>query len=156
MNRVDTPYGVQLLLPDEPAGEAAVADFESRIGHPLPDDYQQFLRMYNGGKPKPSGFRFVLRRGHYSDSVVNWLYAIGGMQGLDLEWNRDTFSHRMPRDLLPIGEDPGGNQICLGIAGDVRGKIYFWDHEREAGGDWSNVDLVADSFDAFLRGLTAD
>lgn len=41
------------------------------------------------------------------------------------------------------------------VAGDVRGKVYFWDHEEEPNGDadWSNVDLIVDSFDLFLSGL---
>jgi len=63
---------------------------------------------------------------------------------------------QIPPELLPIAPDPGGNLICLGIAGDVVDKVYFWDHEREGHPtDWSNIDLIADSFDAFFARLEA-
>ena len=87
--RVDTPYGVQLLLVDEVVGEEAVAAFEARIGHALPEDYRRFLAAYNGGKPKPATFRFALRRGPYTDSIVNWFYGLGCTSANDLDWNRD-------------------------------------------------------------------
>jgi hypothetical protein len=61
----------------------------------------------------------------------------------------------LPAGVILIGGDPGGNGICLVISGERRGQIWFWDHEREPSKpDWSNMDLVAPSFDAFMRGLT--
>ena len=152
LERVSTEYGIELLLRDARVDEAAVAAFEARIGRPLPDEYRRILLAFNGGRPKPDGFRFALRRGPYTDSAVNWFYGLGSSPANDLDWNRDQVRLRMPPELLPIADDPGGNQICLGIDGDARGKVYFWDHEREGAG-WTNVDLVADSFEAFLRGL---
>ena len=41
-----------------------------------------------------------------------------------------------------------------------RGKIYFWDHEMEADEgetpNYSNLTLIADSFDEFIEGLHSD
>ena len=58
---------------------------------------------------------------------------------------------------IPIADDPGGNAICLGMSGNERGKVYFWDHEMEADeGDeptFENVYLVAESFASFLKSL---
>jgi len=58
-------------------------------------------------------------------------------------------------------DDPFGNAICLGVSGNHRGKVYFWDHESEPDPDeWDgrvetagNVQLLADSFAAFVGGL---
>lgn len=57
-------------------------------------------------------------------------------------------------------DDPFGNAICLGISGNERGKVYFWDHEMEPDDDWDgrletagNVQLIADSFTEFVAGL---
>lgn len=64
-------------------------------------------------------------------------------------------SGRLPPDTMPIARDPFGNLVLLGLHGKCCGNVYFWDHEREPDGqpDRSNVELVADSFDRFLRGL---
>ena len=33
--------------------------------------------------------------------------------------------------VIPIAKDAGGNRLYLGIADDIRGKIFFFDHEDE-------------------------
>jgi hypothetical protein len=39
---------------------------------------------------------------------------------------------RMPAELIPIASDSFGNWVCLGVAGEAKGHVYFWDHERES------------------------
>jgi hypothetical protein len=62
-----------------------------------------------------------------------------------------------PSGVIPIGEDPGGNYICLNLnEGIDYGKVYFYDHEVENEDDegnitWDNMYLVADSFKAFIE-----
>ncbi len=76
----------------------------------------------------------------------------------DLRHHVNVFRDRVPANLLPIARDPGGNLICLSIAGSDRGKVYFWDHEEEAEeGEtpgYDNVYFVADSFDDLLHNLS--
>jgi hypothetical protein len=58
-------------------------------------------------------------------------------------------------------DDAFGNALCLGVAGDLRGRVYFWDHEKApAAGAWNgrletaaNVRLLAESFTEFVAGL---
>lgn len=153
MRVVSTPQDVTVCAHAEPTDEAAIAAFEASRGFPLPSDYREFLLTTNGGKPEPGAFQLALRSGPYTDSVVHWFHALGH----DLESTADEMARRVPPELLPIASDPGGNLVCLGVAGDARGKVYFWDHEHERyPTGWSNVDLVADSFNAFLRGLTPE
>jgi hypothetical protein len=150
-----TVYGCTLEVYGDPATEARVTAFERQLGTPLPDDYRSFLLLYNGGKPTPSGFRLRRRSGPYTDSLVQSLDALHDARLCNLERRVDRLRNRMPREVISIGCDPGGNSICLGISGDRRGQIWFWDHEREPEvPDWSNLDLVAPSFDAFMRGLS--
>jgi hypothetical protein len=69
-----------------------------------------------------------------------------------------TYDGRIHPTLLPIGSDAGDNQICLGIKGDVRGKVYFWDHQGETipGGPMAtnNTFLIANSFEEFVMSLS--
>ncbi len=148
-----TEYGGTLRLRTGAASEARVEALEAQIGARLPDDYRQFLLRYNGGKPLPSGFRLAQRTGPYTDSLVHSLDSLYDDDICNLE--STVRWQRVPPGVITIGCDPGGNGICLVVAGERRGQIWFWDHEREPDEpDWSNMDLVATSFEAFMKGLT--
>ena len=58
---------------------------------------------------------------------------------------------RLRADLLPIAHDPLGNLLCIATGGEGAGRIYFWDHEREA--DGGEIRLLAESLPAFLANL---
>jgi len=129
--------------------------FEALLGTRLPDEYRQFLLQHNGGKPTPSVFMISADEG---DAMLHHVYGLhDGPLHIRLDRARQTYLDRMPRSLFPIADDPGGNAICLGISGNERGKVYFWDHEMEADeGDeptFENVYLVAESFASFLKSL---
>jgi hypothetical protein len=148
-----TEYGGTIRLRAAPPTEARVQAFEAQVGARLPDDFRRFLLQYNGGKPLPSGFRMALRTGPYADSLVHSLDSLYDEDICNLE--STVRWQRVPFGVITIGCDPGGNGICLVIAGERRGQIWFWDHEHEMHPpDWSNMDFVAPSFDAFMRGLT--
>lgn len=150
-----TKQGVTLTLDTSPPSEERVSAFEAKLGRRLPDDYREFLLLYNGGQPKPSVFRFGDRKRPYTDSSVEWFLSLYDGEIYSLERVIKSLRDRIPPDTLPIAYDPFGNIVLLGLHGDVRDKVYFWDHEREPDDqpDWSNIDLIADSFDGFMRGL---
>lgn len=108
-----------------------------------------------GGQPEPGVFRFAQKTGGYTNSRVHWFLSIHDGEYSNLERNVRSLSERIPPDTIPIADDPFGNVIVIGLQGDQRGKVYFWDHEEEPEDqpDWSNVDLIADSFDHFMAGL---
>jgi len=66
---------------------------------------------------------------------------------------------RMPDNLVPIGDDPGGNLICISVSGKDCGSLLFWNLEGEADveegevASYENVSLIAPSFSAFLNDL---
>lgn len=122
----------------------------------LPEDYRRFLATHNGGRPIPDAFRFKSGEG---GSLVDGFFHIGLEKDYGLIQNRKSYKDRIPSDLLPIACDPFGNLICIATRGSNYGRVYFWDHEREAddgeSADYSNVRLIADAFSGFLEGLYA-
>ena len=67
----------------------------------------------------------------------------------------------MPRDLLWIMDDPGGNGICLRLSEMKRGQVYLWIHDEQPDPEsWdgqvetaSNVILLAKSFTDFITAI---
>ncbi len=158
MERITTTkHGLKLLVNKPAADEARVTAFETEIGQRLPDDYRAFLLHYNGGRPAQRGFQFARRANFHVHAVVHWFLSLHDGEASNLEHTARALHRRIPPDTLPIANDPYGSFVLLGLGGESRGKVYFWDHERLAAGppEWSNVDLVADSFDGFLRQLEA-
>jgi len=145
-----------------PAPLHAVLQLERDLGASLPADYRQFLIDCNGGHvggrlwfqgPTPSG--------EPADAGVHHVGGFREESYFSLTSARECYEGRIPKDLLWIMDDPFGNAICLGVSGNHRGKVYFWDHESEPDPDeWDgrvetagNVQLLADSFAAFVGGL---
>jgi cell wall assembly regulator SMI1 len=130
---------------------------EHRLKITLPTDYKEFLLTHNGGRLEPNRFPI---RSNRSDThgILNWLFGVREHGQYSLVDEAMRFQGRVPPDLLPIGEDPGGNLICLAIAGPNRTRIYFWTHEEEVDEDetpgYDNVYFVANSFTDLLERLT--
>lgn len=137
----------------KPLSDAQLQEVEERIGVKLPEQYRRFLQTQNGGRPSPDHFDFRERPGQ--GSIVDFLYGVGvHRRPLELE-RRALKTENLPGDLMEIGMDPGGSQICIGISGERLGKVYFWAGAtpHRAYPNLVGALLVADSFDEFLAGL---
>ena len=67
------------------------------------------------------------------------------------------FKNRIPGNMCAIASSPSGNLFLLSVKGDDYGKVYFWDHEMETEpADYSNLTLIADSFDEFINNLKSE
>lgn len=151
----------QVGMKSPPAPLDLLEQFETRIGGTLPDDYRYFLINCNGGFV--GGRLWFQGENPEGRKVEAGVHHIGGIRNesfFSLAWHWDCYAGRIPDSLLWINDDPFGNAICLGIADPYRGRVYFWDHENEPGGDWDgtvesagNVTLVANSFTEFVAGL---
>jgi hypothetical protein len=153
------PAAARLFGPEKiaPASPDEVAAFEAEIGATLPDDYRQFLLRSNGGS---LGDKYEV----VEQYVV--IGSVGGFrEGYSLRSARACYQGtpvRIPRALVWIMDDPGGNAICLGLTGEHRGKVYFWDHDEEPyPPEWDgqvetagNIQLLANSFTKFVASLT--
>ncbi|MCE3200953.1 SMI1/KNR4 family protein [Paenibacillus sonchi] len=132
-----------------PLSMEQIEKFESKHGISLPDQYKGFLQEFNGGRPVPKMFKISDEQG---PDIVRLFFGIGDMYG-NLDENIKIYEDRLPIGFVPIGNDPGGNVICIGTDEEFAGKIYFWDHEEEPEDpdDMSNVYLLANSFSDFLE-----
>jgi len=149
--------------------EADLKKFEKTLGTTLPDEYRKFLLKYNGGYPNPA-FIDIPKNDYcrYPDDMgtsVEFLCGIHkdpALVGIDLAYMIDKYKiteQQMPDELLPIGGDIMVNLICIGLQGQYRNKVYYWDQdwaadpEKENQPFWKNVTEISESFDKFLEDL---
>jgi cell wall assembly regulator SMI1 len=142
--------------PFPPTNEAAIRQFEVQLNVDLPSTYRSFLLDYNGGRPLRAEFPITGDPLNPS-GTINWFFGIHDGQHYDVRRAYSVYQNRVPANFLPIAEDPGGNLICLSIAGNDYGVVYFWDHDYEALSDevpgYENVYLITNSFAELLESL---
>jgi cell wall assembly regulator SMI1 len=135
---------------------------ETWIGLNFPPEYKEHLIKYNGGRCSPNVFEFI-ENGKQSSSCVDWFFAIYDGEYYKLRDEIEMVKlneKRLPTHIIPIACDPGGNLVCISCGSDDYGKVYFWDHENEVDytvsgdDDYSNLYLIANSFNEFIDGLT--
>ncbi|MGN6848800.1 MAG: SMI1/KNR4 family protein [Sphingomicrobium sp.] len=145
-----------------PAPPRDVARLERSLGSELPTDYRDFLGACNGGYVGGAlWFEGPTPAGEVADVGVHHIGGFRDEYYFSLDKARDTYKRRIPADLLWIMDDPFGNAICLGIGGEHRDKVYFWDHELEPDqAKWDgrvetagNLILLTNSFRDFVAGL---
>ncbi len=134
-----------------PASEKDLGEFEAALGCRLPEDYREFLATANGGSVNDERFT----------TATTWICSMGGIP--ELVENRDCYQiseRRIPSELLWIMDDAFSAAYCIGLTGEYRGKIYFWDNDNEPGSAWDgrfetagNITLLANSFTEFIGGL---
>jgi cell wall assembly regulator SMI1 len=130
------------------ASSSALDTLEKRLGAPLPQQYRDFLLSQNGGRPDLPAFIVP----NWGESIANTFYGVGIGGLYDLDAVLDSLDDVIPVDcVIPIADDPGGNQICVGIRGDFLGKIYFWVHDEMDEDEVRLLIELAPSFEAFVK-----
>jgi hypothetical protein len=126
-----------------------IKQFEHEHNVMLPKHYVDFLLKYNGGYPRESNFKISDDQG---ESLVNKFYGIGDMRS-NLAKVFEVLEGEIPEDFISIANDPGGNEILLGVSGEYQDKIYLWIHDIEPEDEMGNVFILADSFSEFFNNL---
>jgi len=129
--------------------------FQKESNLQLTSNYKDFLLTWNGGYIEPHLFKISDEQGI---SGMNLFYGIGDIDDNLLDV-MDDLDGRLPSGFIAIGDDPNGNQICLGTSHPHHDHIYFWDHENEPDldePDRSNMYFLADNIWAFLDNLYDD
>ncbi|MGV2962607.1 SMI1/KNR4 family protein [Paenibacillus sp. AGC30] len=128
-----------------------IEEFEAKYDVVLPVQYRDFLLEYNGGNVKPNVFKISDDEG---ETALNTLYGLDINESYDeLSSVFDSLYGEIPNEFISIGDDSGGNQICLGTSEEYAGKIYIFLHDIEPTEKMSNMFLISDSFDSFLDSL---
>lgn len=144
---------------DKKVSEDQITEIERKLGISFPIQYRQFLVKSNGGEPSPNCFPIaeVLAKGNAALLAFFFGIDMWPGSGYDIVTNINTFRKRIPRELIAIASDVGGNLICIAVTGENVGKIYFWEHEFERWfglkPSYRNVAFVANSFDEFIEML---
>lgn len=115
-NHPDCDYGVG-------AREEQIVLAEKALDIQFPSSYRQFLREFGWCS---IGFREIFGLG---DDVPSWLDV-----AYVTESERREMRPPLPKDLLPVFNDGGGNLACINTAaGSVDiGAMVFWDHDKDA------------------------
>ncbi|MGM0554959.1 MAG: SMI1/KNR4 family protein [Myxococcota bacterium] len=149
------PTQIKHSNPHGPVTDGQLQIVEEFLGVNLPRDYRTFLLEHNGGEPEPN----VVRWGEASDSsdIVREFYGVHrGPSHANLIWTTKVFAGRIPERMIPIADDPFGNQYCLALTRG-RGKVFFWDHELEGSEDEDEpLILIAESFTEFFESFEVD
>lgn len=137
--------------------EADLQQLEWLLQLRLPEDYRDFLLATNGGQVEGYwAFELAANDG----SMLSQFYRLKDKSPSTstLAYMRQLYAERMPRGLLVIGCDPGGGKICLGYAGPLAGRVWFWDpgmdFDDTVPGSFENFHEMAGSFTQFLSSLS--
>jgi hypothetical protein len=166
----------------KPMAMTEIAALEEQLGGRLPEVYRTFLATYgastfNGSSPENPYIVFRSLKAlppHVTKSdkaLFDSFYGGEDDEGdpHSLRVRAHFFKGRMPETMIPIGDDGGAGEICLGIKGTEAGKVYYWDQANEPldkedyledygeprppEAMFQNVHLIAESFEDFLRRL---
>jgi hypothetical protein len=147
----------------EPFSEENIARLQKKVSAPLPEVYKQFLMTYGR-----SMFSAEINcRPHEGPLYFGWFYGFSELMDAV-----ETYREVLPETLIPIGDDGGGNQFCLGVKGKDSGKIYFHDHSIGWHSDaeaylrrgarvppdirYQTVDEIAPSFEQFILNMVKE
>jgi len=138
--------------------EAAVADAERKLHVTFPDDYRSFLVRVNGGRPDPASFVNPAFDDDEEESEVEMLYTVGDHKGGFNHYDLVTMNLHfrseldLPAAWLAIGLFDEMDVLLLSVSDNDRGAVLGWSF-IEGGYDEDRVELIAFSFDAFLKML---
>jgi hypothetical protein len=131
---------------------SGLKNFESMLGRSFPEDYRLFLMETNGGEFEPCYFN-IDSNGKDFDRVTQFYGFHKGLEYYRLNVCYKNYLNRIPKELVSIGSDPFGNQICISCFGGEQGSIWFWDHEVDEGKKLLSCVRLADNFNEFFGGL---
>lgn len=117
---------------------------------PLPKSYRQFLEGHKWATYRPEW----IMRSNPDRWGVQGLFELddGPSYGQTDEAYR-LVSDVIPKGLIPIGEDAGGNLYLIDCRTDV-GQVFWWDHEKTAFSD--GLEPVAENFSSFMADIAPD
>lgn len=134
-------------------------NLERRTGI-LPKDYYNFL-LYFGSNVKFDAiviFKGIESSPWADDKGFDTIDYFYGLDNINKDYTIfemiETYKNELKMKLIPIGCSSGGNQICICTQGNIKGTIWFWDHEKIPSFNneqiASGLTLVAHNFKNFI------
>ena len=127
---------------------------ESETGTSLPQEYKDFLKQNNGGRPSPKFFPIKGFANNPIGQVLDFFGIDDQVKSCRLDWNHKTLLGKIPANMFAIACEDGGSLICLSLSGEDKGRIYYWDfYGQTERPSYENVYFVAETFHEFLASL---
>ena len=127
--------------------ESRIIAIEETIGFPLPIEYKKLLL---NGIPHYDGEVGASLNDETWD--IAFFYELSGNdQFKQLDHAYSLISDVLPKDVVPIAEDFGGNIYGLVLSGSQIGQVVWWDHERQL--NEYHTDSVAHSLNEFINAI---
>lgn len=116
--------------------------FETKYCFDFPNIYRQFLLKYNGGHTPDT--KFNLNR---ISSDITGFYGLGDAKLNFIFFEQtQTIENYLTDKVIPIASNSYGDNIFIGIADDMIGKIYFSHHDKT-----KNYKLLSEDFTNFIK-----
>jgi hypothetical protein len=132
--------------------EEDIKELERKIDSVLPEDYRHFLGKYGVATQRMMTVFPSLSNPSKTGGGVEVFYGLAKDSSYDLFGNWDGMEERIPREYLAIAHSPGG-LICVGLRGQNRDKVFWWDRAEEHDSPEKNMYLIGHSFDEFMKSL---
>ena len=143
---------VDIIPSANPFDEKSFNDFISKYQLTFPTEYLKYLKKYNDAELADN----IVNTSDESISI-RYFYGTTTEDYSNISSVYEIFIDRMPPNCIPIAEAEGGNEVCISLAPESYGKIYFWNHETMDTdyGEICTLSLekmlyLADSFDSLL------
>ncbi|WP_040214222.1 SMI1/KNR4 family protein [Clostridium polynesiense] len=136
--------------------EDEIIKIEKKYNITLPVEYKLFVLKYGNSYTKDNIYYTAIEKSPWTPE--DGFDSLGFFYGLendrkDLRKMIEAYLGRIPDNLIPIADCDGGNELCIGVMGHSKGKVYFWNHENQnilKKGHIKNLYLVAESFTDFI------
>jgi len=164
-----------------PIGRDELSALEDEIGATLPEPYRALVSQYGAftfnGRNENNPYIYFHPKtrlpGYITKddtALFDFFYGTEQADGpLSVASQVAAYKGRIPETMIPIGGDGGAGQICLGVKGNDKGMIFYWDSHNEPLDEETyiedfgvpmpleekrkNIHLIADSFSDFLDRL---
>ena len=108
----------EIITPNEfgTITEKEIKDFQEIIGFELPDDYSNFLKLYNGGKPKFDSLK-IYKRKKEELWTFGYLFGIHDKEyWASIFWAINSLENKIPNEFLPIADNSGGDYYVMNLS----------------------------------------
>ncbi|WP_171645661.1 SMI1/KNR4 family protein [Paenibacillus phytorum] len=135
-----------------------IQEVEKRYAFKLPNDYKDFLLKYNGGNPSPN-VMFTTKNGILTSYLISVLplfdWEVPSLVSNFLFFNKER---KLLANIITIGHDPLRNLVCISVAGNDSGFVYYWDFMNDDCDkpSYNHLVLITESFSKFIEGLRTD
>lgn len=141
--------------------EKMICEFETELNIKLPQGYKDFLLENNGGIPDGNwvfDFYDIGNSCNDTSSIKYFekIYCENTTEGDDIKagYLALVSSEQIPKNFLPIADDPFGNIVFICVDGEYIGNVFLGDHELEVPETgYLVMSQIADSFLNFLEEL---